>query len=61
MPNVVNTTISKSALRMNMNPIVPASLSSFWFDWLQIAVPFFVIFFTFILFGIEPQVKSEIG
>ncbi|WP_334103018.1 DUF2207 family protein [Mesotoga prima] len=61
MPNAVNTTISKSALRKEHESAMFQQAFLSGLIGFQIAVPFFVIFFTFILFGIEPQVKSEIG
>jgi len=61
MANAVSTTISKSAIRKEHEIAMFQQAFLSGLIGFQIAVPFFVLFFTFILFGVEPQVKSEIG
>jgi uncharacterized membrane protein len=61
MKHAINTTISTGMIKKEneANMFQQAFLSGL--IGFQIAVPIFVLFFTFILFGIEPQVKSEAG
>jgi uncharacterized membrane protein len=61
MPNAVSTTVSKSSIRKEHEIAMFQQAFLSGLIGFQIAVPFFVLFFTFILFGVEPQVKSEIG
>lgn len=61
MSRAINTTISRSSIeKENETSMFQQAFLSGLIGF-QIAVPIFVLFFTFVLFGIEPQIKTEIG